>query len=286
MIHINTTSLAFYSRLDQQSHRLGYAYGGVYSLICSITKLLPFQVIVETTFPAVTAVLLRSIDGTLMRDLTTIFSATELKRISYDTYDVLVYLGATAVSPALAEGLYYLEIQADTEKLYSEVFNAVGAVQASEIIEITYWDNNDFIFQHTVGRLVYSDNYRNKIYLPTKLAKPEYKIEEVVEDRDGFKFVEKQIQKKLFKFSFLAPEYLCDVVSIIGMHDNIVINYNNKIYHVYDILFTPTWTEDGFLANIDAEFTTDAVIKKIGRLFPKHNLGDFNTDFNTDFNVI
>ena len=286
MIHINTTSLAFYSRLDQQSHRLGYAYGGVYSLICSITKLLPFQVIVETTFPAVTAVLLRSIDGTLMRDLTTIFSATELKRISYDTYDVLVYLGATAVSPALAEGLYYLEIQAGTEKLYSEVFNAVGAVQASEIVEITYWDNNDFIFQHTVGRLVYSDNYRNKIYLPTKLAKPEYKIEEVVEDRDGFKFVEKQIQKKLFKFSFLAPEYLCDVVSIIGMHDNIVINYNNKIYHVYDILFTPTWTEDGFLANIDAEFTTDAVIKKIGRLFPKHNLGDFNTDFNTDFNVI
>ena len=286
MIHINTTSLAFYSRLDQQSHRLGYAYGGVYSLICSITKLLPFQVIVETTFPAVTAVLLRSIDGTLMRDLTTIFSATELKRISYDTYDVLVYLGATAVSPALAEGLYYLEIQADTEKLYSEVFNAVGAVQASEITEITYWDNNDFIFQHTVGRLAYSDNYRNKIYLPTKLAKPEYKIEEVVEDRDGFKFVEKQIQKKLFKFSFLAPEYLCDVVSIIGMHDNIVINYNNKIYHVYDILFTPTWTEDGFLANIDAEFTTDAVIKKIGRLFPKHNLGDFNTDFNTDFNVI
>ena len=66
------------------------------------------------------------------------------------------------------------------------MFNAVGAVQASEIIEITYWDNNDFIFQHTVGRLVYSDNYRNKIYLPTKLAKPEYKIEEVVEDRDGF----------------------------------------------------------------------------------------------------
>ena len=65
--------------------------------------------------------------------------------------------------------------------------------------------------------------------------------------------LKKQIQKKLFKFSFLAPEYLCDVVSIIGMHDNIVINYNNKIYHVYDILFTPTWTEDGFLANIDAE---------------------------------
>lgn len=286
MIHINTTPLAFYDTLDRQSHRLGYAYGGVYSLICSITKLLPFQIIVDNAFPSVTAVILRDIHGASVRNMTSHFSATELKRVSYGTYDVLVYLGATAVSPALAEGLYYLEIQTTTANLYSEVFNAVRSIQAAEVVGITYWDNEDFIFQHTAGRLAYSDNYRNKLYLPTKLAKPDYKIEEVVEDRDGFKFVEKQIQKKVFKFSFLATEYMCDVVSIIGMHDNIIINHNNRVYAVYDILFTPTWTDDGFLANVDAEFTTDAVIKKIGRLFPTHNLGDFNTDFNTDFNVI
>lgn len=286
MIHINTTPLAFYDTLDRQSHRLGYAYGGVYSLICSITKLLPFQIIVDSSFPSVTAVILRDIHGASVRNMTSHFSATELKRISYDTYDALVYLGATAVSPALAEGLYYLEIQTATANLYSEVFNAVRSIQAAEVVGITYWDNQDFIFQHTEGRLSYADNYRNKLYLCTKLAKPDYKIEEVVEDRDGFKFVEKQIQKKVFKFSFLATEYMCDVASIIGMHDNIIITHNNRVYAVYDILFTPTWTDDGFLANVDAEFTTDAVIKKIGRLFPKHNLGDFNTDFNTDFNVI
>lgn len=286
MIHINTTPLAFYGRLDQQSHRLGYAYGGVYSLICSTTKLLPFQVIVEKTFPNVTAVILRDIHGVLVRDMTSHFSSTELLRKQFDTYDILVYLGASTVSPALAEGLYYLEIQTATAKLYSEIFNAIKTVQATEVVGVTYWDNQDFIFQHTEGRLSYVDNYRNKLYLFTKLAKPDYKIEEVVEDRDGFKFVEKQIQKKVFKFSFLATEYMCDVVSIVGMHDNIIITHNNKVYAVYDILFTPTWTADGFLANVDAEFTTDAVIKKIGRLFPKHNLGDFNSDFNTDFNVI
>lgn len=286
MIHINTTPLAFYTRLDQQSHRLSYAHGGVYSLICSTSKLLPFQIIVDSAFPSVTAVILRDIHGASVRNMTSHFSAAELKRISYDTYDVLVYLGTTAVSPALAEGLYYLEIQTATANLYSEVFNAVSSIQAAEVVGITYWDNQDFIFQHTEGRLSYANNYRNKLYLCTKLAKPDYKIEEVVEDRDGFKFVEKQIQKKVFKFSFLATEYMCDVTSIIGMHDNIIINHNNRVYAVYDILFTPTWTDDGFLANVDAEFTTDAVIKKIGRLFPKHNLGDFNTDFNTDFNVI
>lgn len=286
MIHINTTPLAFYSRLDQQSHRLGYAYGGVYSLICSTSKLLPFQIIVNKEFPTITSIILRDIHGIQIRDLTTFFSATELLRKSFTDYDILMYLGTTSLNPIIAEGLYYLEIHAGSEVLYSEVFNAVTTVQAAEIVGITYWDNADFIFQHTTGRLVYTDNYRNKIYLPTKLAKPDYKIEEVVEDRDGFKFVEKQIQKKLFRFSFLAPEYICDVTSIIGMHDNIIITHNNKVYTIYDILFTPTWTADGFLANVDAEFTTDAVIKKIGRLFPKHNLGDFNSDFNSDFNVI
>ena len=286
MIHINTTPLAFYTRLDQQSHRLSYAHGGVYSLICSTSKLLPFQIILEKTFPAITDVILRDINGLQERNLTAFFSSTELLRKSFTEYDLLMYLGTTSLAPELNEGLYYLEIQAGAERLYSELFNAVKTVQASEIVGITYWDNEDFIFQHTAGRLAYADNYRNKLYLPTKLAKPDYKIEEVVEDRDGFKFVEKQIQKKLFRFSFLAAEYICDVVSMIGMHDNIIITHNNKIYTVYDILFTPTWTTDGFLANVDAEFTTDAVIKKIGRLFPKHNLGDFNSDFNSDFNVI
>ena len=286
MIHINTTPLAFYSRLDQQSQRLAYAYNGVYSLICSTSKLLPFQIIVGTDFPVIVAIILRDIHGTQIRDLTTFFSTTELLRKSFTDYDLLIYLGTTSLSPIIPEGLYYLEIQTASETLYSDVFNAVTTVQASEIVGITYWDNEDFIFQHTPGRLVYTDNYRSKIYLPTKLAKPDYKIEEVVEDRDGFKFVEKQIQKKIFRFSFLAPEYICDVMSLVGMHDNIIITHNNKIYTIYDILFTPTWTDDGFLANVDAEFTTDAVIKKIGRLFPKHNLGDFNSDFNSDFNVI
>ena len=44
-----------------------------------------------------------------------------------------MYLGATAVSPALAEGLYYLEIQTATANLYSEVFNAVRSIQAAEV---------------------------------------------------------------------------------------------------------------------------------------------------------
>lgn len=285
MIHINTTVLAFYDSVSKQSHRLHYAYNNVFSLLSPTTRLLPFQLIVEKTFPNISTVLLKNIQDSTVKDLTTYFNAEALRK-TFTDYDVYIFPGVNYLSPELAEGLYYLEIQANTEKLYSEVFNCVKTIQAAEIVNISYWDNSDFIFQHIPGRIVYSDNYRSKIYLPTKLAKPDYKIEEVVEDRDGFKFVEKQIQKKLYRFSFLATEYLCDVVSMIGMHDNIVITYNGKIYYVYDILFTPEWTNDGFVANVDSEFTTDAIVKKIGRLFPKHNLGDFNSDFNSDFNVI
>lgn len=287
MIHINTTPLAFYESRDLQSHRLSYAYDNTYTLLSGNAKLLPFQVVVAKDFGAVTGIYLYDKSDTQVRNLTSHFNSSRFPKLVFADYDVLCYLAAEAIPmPVLPEGFYYFEIRTATSSVFSELFNVVQTVQASEIVGLTFWDNADFIFQHTPGRIVYSNNYRNKLYLPSKLAKPEYTLEEVVEERDGFKFVEKQIQKKLFRFSFLATEYLCDTLSLIGMHDNIIITYNNRIYPVYDILFTPEWTDEGFVANVDAEFTTDAIVKKIGRLFPRHNMGDFNNDFNSDFNVI
>lgn len=286
MIHINVTPIAFYDSLDKQSHRLSYANGSSFCLVSPVNRLLPFQIIVEKTFPVVTAIYIIELSTGTRVNITSHFTAANWKRRAFTDYDILVYNDINALTTNLKEGRHYLEIVAGASILYSELFNAIQTVQASEVVGISFWDNEDFIFQHINGRLSYADNYQSKIYLMTKLAKPDYKIEEVIEERDGFKFTEKQIQKKVFRFSFLAPEYICDVLSLISMHDNVVLTHNGKIYNVYDILFTPTWTEDGFLANIDAEFTTDAVIKKIGKLFPKHNLGDFNNDFSRDFNVI
>lgn len=44
------------------------------------------------------------------------------------------------------------------------------------------------------------------------------------------------------------------------------------------------WQNQGNLADVEAEFETDTVIKKIGRGKIVTNLGDFNNDYNNDFN--
>lgn len=283
MIHINTTALAFYTNLEQQSFRVDYAMGNKYSLISPANRFLPFQIILPSDTAALTAAKVVTLEG-VERNVLGHFSTSTLS--SFTGYKVFKYEGLNMLTPALDIGLQYLVLTFGETKMYSELFSAQKTVRSTETIQISYWDTSDFVFQHTLGRIIYNGTYQNKIYIPSLLAKPEYTLEEVVEERDGFKFVEKQIQKKLYRFSFLAPEYLCDVLSTIPMHDSVVIVYNGKIYPVYDILFTPEWTPDGFLANVDVEFTTDAIIKKIGKVFPTRSLGDFNNDFSNDFSVI
>lgn len=283
MIHINTTALAFYSDPVQQSHKLSYAHGGKFSLIAPINKFLPFQIILPSGTGSLTSARVVSLEG-ITSTVTSHFNTSTLT--DFTGYKVFKYDGTNNLGSNLQIGFHYLELSFGSLTMYSEIFNCLQSVRADNTIQISYWDTSDFIFEHTLGRIIYDNVYQNKIYLPTLLAKPEYKIEEVIEERDGFKFIEKQIQKKVYRFSFLAPEYLCDVLSLIPMHDSVVITYNNRIYPVYDILFTPTWTDDGFLANVDVEFTTDAIVKKIGKVFPTRSLGDFNNDFNSDFSVI
>ena len=125
---------------------------------------------------------------------------------------------------------------------------------------------------------------QNVVYLPTQVGKPEYDFQEEGEKRDGYFFPEKQTSEKIYKFSFLAPEYLCDAMRIIRMSDHVQITSRGETYSADSFLITPKWQEQGDLAGVEAEFETDTVIKKIGRGVVVTNLGDYNSDFNNDFN--
>ena len=53
---------------------------------------------------------------------------------------------------------------------------------------------------------------------------------------------------------------------------------------IITIMILNKWQNQGNLADVEAEFETDTVIKKIGRGKIVTNLGDFNNDYNNDFN--
>lgn len=164
-------------------------------------------------------------------------------------------------------GRFYIETTIDGVPAVSDVFTIVGSLLP--YLKLEWWDDNDFIMDD--GAIIYTsslgvNDYKNILYLPVDLAKPSYEFEEEGENRDGYFFPIKQISYKRFRFSILAPEYICDIMRFIRLSDHIRITYRGQVYNADTFLITPNWEGEGDLARVECEFTTNTVAKKIGRL--------------------
>lgn len=278
----NLSVLPWYDSINRQNHRRDYAYGNIYQLITPDRKLLPFQIRRNTRSNSISQVLLKNVEGKTIANITAQMKETGLtvKRFSANGYDLIIYPGTLPMAINTPEGLYYAEISDGAQRWYSEVFNIVRTV--NDYMSIEWWDEEPLYYSG--GHIEYSgETFKNRVYLPTQVGKPEYDFQEEGEKRDGYFFPEKQTSEKIYKFSFLAPEYLCDAMRIIRMSDHVVITSRGEKYEADSFLITPKWQEQGDLAGVEAEFETDTVIKKIGRGVLVTNLGDFNSDFNNDF---
>lgn len=197
-------------------------------------------------------------------------------------YDVIVYGGQLPRFPQMENGQYYIELGDGVQTWYSEVFTVVNDI--SGYLKLEWWDVEDF--RMDAGTIVYKytngTQFRNVLYLQADIAKPEYPFEEEGETRDGYFFPIKQISEKHYRFSFLASEYLLDVMRFIRMADYAHIEKNGQIYNLDTFLITPDWEDNGDVAAVEAEFDTATVAKKIGRGYVQPT-GDFNKDFNNDY---
>lgn len=279
----NLNVLPFYDSVDEQLHRKFYAYGDIYKLICSSGKILPFQIVREHRVADITvAELIRLSDENITDVLSEMTTAgLVVKHFDSDGYDLVVNNGAL-VMPTLqmyAEQ-YYLKLSDGVDTWFSEVFTVVNDL--SKYVKIEYFDRDNL--EYTGGHIDYSHPYRNYCYVQTEIGKPEYPFKEEAQDRDGYLFVEQQISEKKYKFEFLAPEFLCDALRVVRMHDYVRIYDKGKVYDVENIIFEPKWKEQGNLAVMEVEFECDTIIKKIGKGFVDNGNGDFNEDFNEDFN--
>ena len=131
-------------------------------------------------------------------------------------------------------------------------------------VKMEWYDQSDFVSDS--GIVSYQNGYKNIIYIRSDIAKPEYVYEEDGENRDGYFFPEKQISKKRYKFGFLAPEYLLDVLRLVRLSDYVKITYKGREYQCSEILITPTWESEGDLASVAVEFDTNTVVKAVGRI--------------------
>lgn len=281
----NLSVLPFYTDRQYQDFRKSYAYGDVYPLFTPLNKLLPFQIIRPTRSNAIRWVRIYDYKITrLLADITTQMQETGLQIVRFANYgyDVIVYPGIGQMALNFPEGRYTMMINDGVQTFVSDVFTWVsGTMDGYLCVEWSDAQNMEV----DGGQIVYEGvPFKNRVYLCTELGKPEYKFEEEGEERDGYFFPEKQISEKTFRFIFLVPEYLCDVMRLIRMSDFVTVYSQGRKYDCDTFLITPKWQTQGNLASVECEFECATVVKKIGRgVIPSGTKGDYNNDFNNDF---
>lgn len=283
LVNNNISPLPFYDNIALQNHRKDYAFGQVYPLITYSNRLLPFQVVLATG-TSVSWVRLYNFNTGDYIDITASMNENGLAIKSYSSFKLLKYPGNLPIVEIKNEGFYYLAISiSGLGVIYSDVFTVTNRIDDCLLLE--YY--NSYNFELKNGVVDFSDNFRFKCYLNTQVGKPEYTFEEEATERMGYIFVESQVSKKIYKFTFVAPEYLCDALRIVRLCDTKQITSKLQVYDLTTFNMEPEWEDQGDLASVECEFETDTVIANIGGYKPSGVVknGDFNSDFNNDFSV-
>lgn len=181
--------------------------------------------------------------------------------LSYITIEGKDYIVHKGEETAFLEGFtdkMYLELSDGIDTWYSAYFGF-----CEPCMRIEWYDVEDFLFD--AGAIAYSDGYKNEMFFDAEIGMPEYEFEEEVAERNGYQFPISQISYKKYKFTLLVPEEVCDVMRFIRLSDHIYISTRDNTYKATSFLMTPTWAEQGYLAEVACEFTTDTVAKKIGK---------------------
>ena len=204
----------------------------------------------------------KTIKSAVLRDAKTDAKIADLDlAFSYITIESKDYIVHKGEETAILEGCtdkMYLELSDGIDTWYSAYFGF-----CEPCMRIEWYDVEDFLFD--AGAIAYSDGYKNEMFFDAEIGMPEYEFEEEVAERNGYQFPISQISYKKYKFTILVPEEVCDVMRFIRLSDHIRISTKNDTYEATSFLMTPTWAEQGYLAEVACEFTTDTVAKKIGK---------------------
>lgn len=281
LVNNNISPLPFYGNIALQNHRKDYAFGQVYPLITYKSMLLPFQVVLASG-ASISWVRLYNFNTGKFIDITRSMKENGLTIKSYTGFKLLKYPGTLPIVEIKHEGLYYLAISiSGLGTIYSDVFTVTNKVDDYLLLE--YY--NSYNFELKNGIVDFSDNFKFRCYLNTQIGKPEYDFEEKATERMGYTFIESQVSKKIYKFTFIAPEYLCDALRIVRLCDSKQITSKLQTYDLTAFSMEPEWEEQGDLASVECEFETDTVIANIGGYTPELAGGDFNIDYNNDYNI-
>jgi hypothetical protein len=263
MILNNGGALRIYSSLEQQHRFKSYAYGASAPITINRNQVPPFQVVYPIDAANVNSVVLISRETGAEVDVFTEMEFAGLKTVTFPGYKILKWRASTVIpGPLMAEGMYYLKIGNGVYFWYSEDFVMKNNVSA--LWKIEYCHGEDFPLPE-IGHIDYTEGFKNYFYVCTEVGKPAYGYEEEVKRRDGVNLPLQQIRFKSHRFALILPEEVIDAMSLIPLHDTVIISRGEVEYEVDEITMGVEWQEQGDLAVCEFEFRTDSVVVVNGR---------------------
>ncbi len=247
--------LPWYDSLEKQSSKKWYAFGQSWPLLCPKGAILPFQFVCEA-LEVTSNIQAVNVNTNEITDLGVAPSVIQGSQPNSTYYVVKL---ASVTVPALPVGIYYLRFNTSLGYLYSEEITIID--DSSECIKIQYWNEDTLNFAS--GEINFADNFKFEFYIRSTIGKPEYEFEEELTKRLGYKFIESQTSNKVYKFAFVAPEYICDAMRLIRLCDYVKLTTKFDSYNALSFAYEPKWQDQGDLAAVDVEFDTDCIIQKL-----------------------
>lgn len=263
-VHNNFSPLAFRKKESKATYEKWYAFGKNYAIPASANTLTPFQ-FTELNIPVFDP-------DTIEVEAVNEETGEATKTGVYVSFDVMPeHGGVLYVSPgknsfreALPQGTYRARFSIGDEVYISTPFCVIPGIEtSSKYLLIEYWNDEKIAYPDGFITTGANNDFRYQMYVPATICKPKYEFEEELTKRAGYKFLELQTSTKVYAFTFVAPEFICDAMRLIRLSDYIRISHDGEYYNALNFEFDVDWQEQLYLAAVDCQFETDSIIQKL-----------------------
>lgn len=263
-VHNNFSPLAFRKKESKATYEKWYAFGKNYAIPASANTLIPFQFTdvnvgeVQPDVIEVVAVNQETGEGIKTGVYVSCDDMPEHGSVLY------VSPGKNSFSEALPQGTYRAEFSIGTQFYISTPFCVIPGIEtSSKYLLIEYWNDEKIAYPGGFITTGANNDFRYQMYVPATICKPKYEFEEELTKRAGYKFLELQTSTKVYAFTFVAPEFICDAMRLIRLSDYIRISHDGEYYNALNFEFDVDWQEQLYLAAVDCQFETDSIIQKL-----------------------
>lgn len=263
-VHNNFSPLAFRKKESKATYEKWYAFGKNYAIPASANTLTPFQ-FTELNIPVFDP-------DTIEVEAVNEETGEPTKTGVYVSFDVMPeHGGVLYVSPgknsfreALPQGTYRARFSIGDQVYISTPFCVIPGIEtSSKYLLIEYWNDEKIAYPGGFITTGANNDFRYQMYVPATICKPKYEFEEELTKRAGYKFLELQTSTKVYAFTFVAPEFICDAMRLIRLSDYIRISHDGEYYNALNFEFDVDWQEQLYLAAVDCQFETDSIIQKL-----------------------